>query len=187
MALTPENFLAALVGALLGPVVGVLPGLGPMGAMAMLLSFTVASKAIQWRRSCSPGYITGPCMAGRRRPSTNVPGESASVMTCLDGYQMARRGRAGAALSVAAIGTFFAGTVGVVGLMLFAPTIAQFALSFGPPEYFSLCLVGLFALSRVSGGSLWKGLVVWSWASLWERSAWNRSPGRAAMSSGSLR
>ncbi len=160
VALTPENFLAALVGALLGTVVGVLPGLGPMGAMAMLLSFTVALKA-ETALIILAGIYYGAMYGGSTTSILmNVPGESASVMTCLDGYQMARRGRAGAALSVAAIGSFFAGTVGVVGLMLFAPTIAQFALSFGPPEYFSLCLVGLFALSRVSGGSLWKGLVV---------------------------
>ena len=160
VALTPENFLAALVGALLGTVVGVLPGLGPMGAMAMLLSFTVALKA-ETALIILAGIYYGAMYGGSTTSILmNVPGESASVMTCLDGYQMARRGRAGAALSVAAIGSFFAGTVGVVGLMLFAPTIAQFALSFGPPEYFSLRLVGLFALSRVSGGSLWKGLVV---------------------------
>jgi putative tricarboxylic transport membrane protein len=154
------GFSVALVGALLGTVVGVLPGLGPMGAMAMLLSFTVALKA-ETALIILAGIYYGAMYGGSTTSILmNVPGESASVMTCLDGYQMARRGRAGAALSVAAIGFFFAGTVGVVGLMLFAPTIAQFALSFGPPEYFSLCLVGLFALSRVSGGSLWKGLVV---------------------------
>ncbi len=160
VALTPGNFLAALVGALVGTVVGVLPGLGPMGAMAMLLSFTVTLKP-ETALIMLAGIYYGAMYGGSTTSILmNVPGESASVMTCLDGYQMAKRGRAGAALSVAAIGSFFAGTVGVVGLMLFAPAMARFALRFGPPEYFSLCLVGLFALSRVSGGSLWKGLVV---------------------------
>jgi putative tricarboxylic transport membrane protein len=160
VALSLENFLAALIGALVGTVVGVLPGLGPMGAMALLLTFTVTLKA-ETALIMLAGIYYGAMYGGSTTSILmNVPGESASVMTCIDGYQMARRGRAGAALSIAAIGSFFAGTVGVVGLMLFAPAIAGFALTFGPPEYFSLCLVGLFALSRVSGGSFWKGLVV---------------------------
>ncbi|MBI3965409.1 MAG: tripartite tricarboxylate transporter permease, partial [Chloroflexi bacterium] len=90
----------------------------------------------------------------------NVPGEAASVVTAVDGYQMAQRGRAGAALAIAGIGSFIAGTIGVVGLMVFAPTIAQMALAFGPPEYFAIALLGLFALSRATGGSLWRCLFV---------------------------
>ena len=160
VALTPGNFLAALAGALIGTVVGVLPGLGPMGAMAMLLSVTMTMQP-ETALIMLAGIYYGAMYGGSTTSIlVNVPGESASVMTCLDGYQMARRGRAGAALTVAAVGSFFAGTIGVVGLMLFAPTIARFALNFGSPEYFTICLVGLFALSRVSGGSLWKGLVV---------------------------
>jgi putative tricarboxylic transport membrane protein len=90
----------------------------------------------------------------------NVPGEAASVITAIDGYQMARKGRAGAALAVAAIGSFIAGTCGVLGLMLFAPTLARFALAFGPPEYFAVALVGLMVLSRISVGSFWQALLV---------------------------
>jgi putative tricarboxylic transport membrane protein len=90
----------------------------------------------------------------------NVPGEAASVVTALEGYEMAKRGRAGAALAVSAVGSFVAGTLGVVGLMVAAPALARFALSFGPPEYFAIALLGLFALSRISGGSFWKGLMM---------------------------
>jgi putative tricarboxylic transport membrane protein len=88
----------------------------------------------------------------------NVPGEAASVVTCMDGYQMAKKGRAGAALAVAAVGSFVAGTLGVVALMLFAPTLSRFALAFGPPEFFTLGFLGLFTLARISGGTLMQGL-----------------------------
>jgi putative tricarboxylic transport membrane protein len=90
----------------------------------------------------------------------NVPGESTTVVTCVDGYQMAKKGRAGAALASAAVGSFVAGTLGVLGLMLFAPTLAKAALSFGPPEFFAIALLGLFTLSRIAGGPFWQSMVV---------------------------
>ncbi len=131
-----------------------------MGAMALLLSTTFALRP-ETAVIMLAGIYYGSMYGGSTTSVlVNVPGEAASVITAVEGYQMAKKGRAGHALAVAAIGSFFAGTVGILGLTLFAPTIAQLALSFGSPEYFAVALLGLIALSRVSGGSFWKGLVV---------------------------
>ncbi len=160
VAVTPANILAAFVGALVGTFVGVLPGIGPVGAMALLLSTTLTlppETAIIMLAGIYYGSMYG---GSTTSVLLNVPGEAASVITAVEGYQMAKKGRAGAALAVAAVGSFVAGSIGVIGLMLFAPTIAQAALSFGSPEYFAIALLGLLALSRVSSGSFWKGLVV---------------------------
>jgi putative tricarboxylic transport membrane protein len=159
IAMSPGNLVAGFIGALVGTFVGVLPGIGAVGAMALLLTATV-----QLRPETALIMLAGIYYGAMYGGSTtsilvNVPGEAAAVITAVDGYQMAKKGRAGAALAVAAVGSFFAGTVGVVGLMLFAPPLAQFALSFGPPEYFAIGLLGLVALSRVSSGSFWKGLL----------------------------
>src|SRR4030095_9423252 len=89
-----------------------------------------------------------------------IPGEAASVMTCIDGYEMTRKGRAGPALAIAAIGSYVAGTVSIVGLMLLAPPLASFALRFGPPEYFALLMLGLLVLAYMSGGSMLKSLAM---------------------------
>lgn len=160
VALAPENLLAALVGALAGTFVGVMPGLGPTGAMALLLPLTLGLRP-ETALIMLAGIYYGAMYGGSTTSIlVNVPGEAASVVTTVDGYQMARRGRAGAALAVVAVGSFIAGTLGVIGLMLFATTLAQFALSFGPPEYCAIALLGLFILSRLSGGSLWHGLMV---------------------------
>jgi putative tricarboxylic transport membrane protein len=159
VALTPENLLAALIGGLIGTFVGVLPGIGAVGAMAILLSTTSALRP-ETALIMLAGIYYGAMYGGSTTSIlVNVPGEAASIMTAVDGYQMARKGRAGAALSVSAVGSFIAGTIGVVGLMFFAPALAQSALAFGPPEYFMLALLGLMALSRVSGGSVWRGLL----------------------------
>jgi len=160
VALAWENLLAALTGATIGTLVGVLPGIGPIGAMALLLPATLGLRPETALVMLAAIYYGSMYGGSTTSILMNVPGETASVVTALDGYQMARRGRAGAALAVAAVGSFVAGTLGVVGLMLFAPALANFALAFGPPEYFALALVGLFVLSRVSGGSVWKGLLV---------------------------
>ncbi len=160
VALAWENLLAALTGATIGTLVGVLPGLGPIGAMALLLPATLGLRPETALVMLAAIYYGSMYGGSTTSILMNVPGETASVVTALDGYQMARRGRAGAALAVAAVGSFVAGTLGVVGLMLFAPALANFALAFGPPEYFALALVGLFVLSRMSGGSVWKGLLV---------------------------
>lgn len=160
IALSPSNFLAALVGALVGTFVGVLPGIGPVGAMALLLSTTLSLNPLTALIVLSGIYYGAMYGGSTTSILMNVPGEAASVVTCIDGYQMAKKGRAGAALTVSAVGSFVAGTVGIIGLMLFAPTIAKLALSFGSPEYFAICLLGLIALTRMSSGSFWKGLVV---------------------------
>ncbi len=160
VALAPQNLLAALLGAVAGTFVGVLPGLGPVGALALLLTATVKLRP-ETALIMLAGIYYGSMYGGSTTSIlVNVPGEAASVVTCIDGYQMARKGRAGAALAVSAVGSFVAGTVGILGLMLFAPLLADLALSFGPAEYAALCLLGLFALSRISSGSFWKGLVM---------------------------
>jgi putative tricarboxylic transport membrane protein len=160
VALTPGNLLAALIGSLIGTFVGVLPGLGPVGAMALLLSTTLTLKPVTAVIMLAAIYYGAMYGGSTTSILVNVPGESASVVTCFDGYQMAKRGRAGAALTIAAVGSFVAGSTGLIGLMLFAPTIANFALSFGSPEYTGICLLGLIALTRISSQSFWKGLIV---------------------------
>jgi len=154
VALAPANLLACFAGVLIGTVVGVLPGIGPIGAMALLLPSTFAltptSALIMFA-----GIYYGAMYGGSTSSIlVNVPGEAASVVTCLDGYQMARRGRAGAALAVAAVGSFVAGTLGVLGLVVVGVGLAGAALRFGPPEYCALTVMGLVVLSRLSGGSL---------------------------------
>jgi putative tricarboxylic transport membrane protein len=137
VALTPINLFWCLVGVVLGTVVGVLPGLGPAATIAMLLPLT-----LKMDHTTAIIALAGIFYGARYGGSTtsillNIPGESSSVVTCLDGYQMARQGRAGAALGISAISSFIAGTVGVLGLMLIAPPLARFALRFAPPEYFA--------------------------------------------------
>jgi len=156
------NLLAALVGALLGTVIGVLPGLGPVAGVALVIPLTYSLSPVTGLIALA-GIFYG-CMYGGSTTSVlvNIPGETASVVTCLDGYQMAMKGRAGAALAVVAIGSFVAGTLSVVGVMLFAPLLSNFAFSFGPAEFFALTSVGLVVLSRVSGGSFARSLFVTS-------------------------
>ena len=143
-----------MVGCVLGSVVGVLPGIGPVGAMALLLpiSFTLSpATAI----ILLAGIFYGAQYGGSTTAILiNIPGEATSVVSTLDGYQMTRRGRAGAALTVAAVGSFVAGTVSVILLMLVAPALADLAVKFGPPEFFAITAFGLMALSRLTGGSL---------------------------------
>jgi len=159
VALAPVNLMWCFVGVFLGTVVGILPGLGPAATIAMLLPLT-------YRMDPSGAIImlAGIYYGAKYGGSTtaillNVPGESASVVTCLDGYQMARKGRAGAALGIAAIASFVAGTAGVLGLMLIAPPIAKFALSFSSPEYFALMALGLALVSLLAGHSYLKALL----------------------------
>ncbi|MCL5109780.1 MAG: tripartite tricarboxylate transporter permease [Chloroflexi bacterium] len=150
----PQVMLALVAGVFLGTLVGVLPGLGPVGAMAILmpLSFQLDSTAAIILMA---GIFYGAQYGGSTTSIlVNIPGESTSVVTCLDGYQMTKRGRAGAALTVSAVGSFIAGTISVVLLMFFAPLLAQFALSFGAAEYFALTVFGLLVLSRLTGGAL---------------------------------
>jgi len=159
VALLPENILYAFVGSFLGTIVGILPGLGPAGAMAMILPavFTLhPASAIIMLASAYAGAMYG---GSTTSILLNVPGENASVVTCLDGYQMALQGRAGPALCIAAIGSFIAGTMGIAGLMLFGPIISKAALSFGSPEYFALMVFALSAVASLSGDTIVKGLL----------------------------
>jgi putative tricarboxylic transport membrane protein len=154
VALTPANLIACFVGVLIGTIVGVLPGIGPVGAMALLLPSTYALSPTTALIMLAGIYYGAMYGGSTTSILVNVPGEAASVVTTLDGYQMARKGRAGAALAVSAVGSFVAGSLGVVGLMLFAAWLADAALQFGPPEYFALSVTGLAVLSRLSGGSV---------------------------------
>ncbi len=156
----PGNLLSLAAGVFLGTVVGVLPGLGPIGAMAILLPLSFQLEATA-ALILMAGIFYGAQYGGSTTSILmNIPGESTSVVTCLDGYQMTKRGRAGAALTVSAVGSFFAGTVAVVLLMVFAPMLGQFALKFGPAEYFALTAFGLMVLSRLTGGGLAAALML---------------------------
>jgi putative tricarboxylic transport membrane protein len=151
ISLTPINILYCLAGAFVGQLVGVLPGIGAPTAVALLLPLTFSmnpTSAIIMFAGIYYGVAYGGTITS---VLINVPGESSTVMTCVDGYQMAQRGRAGAALSVAAIGSWIAGTISVALLMTMAPALATFALRFGPPEYFGLAMMS-FGLLTVFGG-----------------------------------
>jgi putative tricarboxylic transport membrane protein len=155
---TYQNLLAALAGALAGTVIGVLPGLGPVAGIAMILPITYSLDATAGIIMMA-GIFYGAMYGGSTTAVLiNMPGESASVMTCIDGYKLTKKGRAGAVLSIVAVGSFIGGTVSVAGVMLFAPMLGQFGILFGPAEFFALTAGGLMILSRISGGTLAAGL-----------------------------
>jgi putative tricarboxylic transport membrane protein len=159
VALTPFNVVMAIAGVTVGILIGALPGVGPPSGVAMLLPLTfgmdptsgIIMLAALYAGTMYGGTITAVLI--------NTPGESASVVTCLDGYQMALQGRAGPALGIAAIGSFIAGTIGVVLLMLVSPLLARWALSFGPPETFALMLLGLTTCTLLAGDEPLKGYI----------------------------
>ncbi|HSA71376.1 MAG TPA: tripartite tricarboxylate transporter permease [Burkholderiales bacterium] len=159
VALQPVNLLWCLVGVALGTVVGILPGLGPPATVAMLLPLTMLMNPASAMIMLAGIYYGAKYGGSTTSILLNVPGESASVVTCLDGYQMARKGRAGAALGIAAIASFIAGTVGVLGLMLVAPPLARMALAFSSPEYFGLMALGLTMVVLLAGRSMVKALL----------------------------
>ncbi len=159
-ALSPMNLLFATIGCVLGTLIGVLPGLGPAAGTALLIPITFKlepTSAIIMLAAIYYGAMYGGTITS---VLINVPGEAASVVTCLDGYEMAKQGRAGAALGIAAIGSFIGGTVATFGLVLVALPLTRFALKFGAPEYFSLLLVGLSLVMGLAGKSLVKALVM---------------------------
>jgi putative tricarboxylic transport membrane protein len=160
VAFTPANLMFCFLGALVGTLVGVLPGLGPVGAVAFLLSLTFKMEPASAIIMLAGIYYGAMYGGSTTSILVNIPGETASVVTCLDGYRMARQGRAGAALGIAAFGSFIAGTIGVIGLMFLAPLLGRAALSFGPPEYFALTLTGLTLVSYLSQGSMTKALIM---------------------------
>ncbi|MCL6639794.1 MAG: tripartite tricarboxylate transporter permease [Candidatus Rokubacteria bacterium] len=160
VALAPSVLLYAFVGCLIGTVVGVLPGVGPLAGISLLLPATFgldATRAIVMLAGIYYGAMYG---GSTTSILMRIPGEAASVMTCIDGYAMARRGRAGPALTIAAVGSYVAGTASVVALMVLAPPLASFALRFGPPEYFALLVLGLLVLAYMSSGSMLKALAM---------------------------
>jgi putative tricarboxylic transport membrane protein len=159
-SLTMVNLLACFIGALVGTIVGVLPGLGPTATMALMLPFTL-------KYSPETGLImmAGVWFGSQYGGSTtsilvNIPGEAASVVTCIDGYQMTKKGRAGAALALVAVGSFIAGTIGIIGLQFFAPILGNAALSFGPPEYLAFMVFALILLSNLSSDAPLKGFLM---------------------------
>ena len=155
---TSQNLLAALAGALAGTVIGVLPGLGPVAGIAMILPITYSLDATTGIIMMA-GIFYGAMYGGSTTAVLiNMPGEFASVMTCIDGYKLTKKGRAGAVLSLVAVGSFIGGTVSVAGVMLFAPALGKFGILFGPAEFFALTAGGLMILSRISGGTLAAGV-----------------------------
>ncbi len=158
--LQPVNLLFCFLGCLMGTLVGVLPGLGPTAAIALLLPNTFHVPPVTAIIMLAGIYYGAMYGGSTTSILVNIPGEAASVITCLDGYQMARKGRAGPALGMAAFGSFIAGTISIIGLMLVAPPLAKFALAFGPPEYFSLMLLGIIILIYLASGSILKALMM---------------------------
>ena len=160
VALQPANLFFCFMGVLIGTLVGVLPGLGPVAAMSLLLPTTFHLPPVAAVIMLSGIYYGAMYGGSTTSILVNIPGEAASVITCLDGYQMARKGRAGAALGIAAFGSFIAGTLSILGLMLLAPMLAEVALKFGPPEYFCLMLLGLVIVTFLAGSSMPKALMM---------------------------
>ncbi len=158
VAFTPENLTYAFIGCLLGTLVGVLPGLGPVPTIAMLLPITYVLPPTAGLIMLAGIYYGTQYGGSTTAILVNLPGETSAVVTVLDGHQMARNGRAGAALSLAAIGSFFAGSVATVLIAAFAPPLAEVAFAFGPAEYFSLMALGLIGAVVLASGSLPKAI-----------------------------
>jgi len=160
VALQPINFMFCFLGVFVGTLIGVLPGIGPVGTMAILLPITYGIPPTTAIIMLAGIYYGAQYGGSTTSILVNIPGEAASVITCLDGYQMARKGRAGSALGIAAFGSFIAGTFGVIGLQLLAPPLVSVALRFGPPEYFSLMILGFVVLTYLAQKSMAKALLM---------------------------
>ncbi|TCR62466.1 tripartite tricarboxylate transporter permease [Bosea sp. BK604] len=160
IAILPINLLYCFIGALVGTLIGVLPGIGPVATVAMLLPATFYLEPTSALIMLAGIYYGAQYGGSTTAILVNLPGENSSVVTCLDGYQMARQGRAGAALAVAALGSLFAGIVATFFIALFAPPLAAVALAFGPADYFSLMVLGLVAAIVLAQGSLVKALAM---------------------------
>jgi putative tricarboxylic transport membrane protein len=159
VALAPGSLFMCTLGVVLGTAIGVLPGLGPSATIAMLLPLTLKLDPTGAMIMLAGIYYGAKYGGSTTSILLNVPGENSSIVTCIDGYQMARKGRAGAALGMAAIASFIAGTFGVVALMLIAPPLAQVSLAFSAPEYFALMVLGLSMVVLLAGESLVKALL----------------------------
>ncbi len=160
IALMPVNLLYCFFGVFTGTLIGVLPGIGPIATISLLLPITFKMTHIQALIMLSGIYYGAMYGGSTTSILVNIPGEAASVVTCFDGYQMARKGRAGPALGIAAFSSFIAGCLSVIGLMLLAPTLAKFALRIGPPEFFSLLCMGLTFVIYLSSGDVIRALMM---------------------------
>ena len=158
--LTPANLYYCFLGSLIGTLVGVLPGLGPLGALALLLPVTFTLTPVAGMAMLAAIFYGAMYGGSTTSVLVNIPGEAASVVTCLDGYQMARQGRAGAALGMAAMGSFIAGTLSLVAMTFFAPSLSALAIRFGPPENCALMVLGLVCTLFMIQGSKVKGLLM---------------------------
>jgi len=160
VALQPLNFMFCFLGVFIGTLIGVLPGIGPVGTMAILLPVTYGIPPTTAIIMLAGIYYGAQYGGSTTSILVNIPGEAASVVTTLDGYQMAKNGRAGPALGIAAFGSFIAGTIAVIGLQLLAPPLVTVALRFGPPEYFSLMILGFVILTYLAQKSMAKALMM---------------------------
>ena len=160
VAFTPINLLYCLLGCILGTLIGVLPGIGPVATIAMLLPATYALPPVSALIMLAGIYYGAQYGGSTTAILVNLPGESSSVVTVIDGYQMARKGRAGPALAAAGLGSFFAGSVGTLILAAFAPPLTEVAFKFGPAEYFSLMILGLIGAVVLASGSLLKAIAM---------------------------
>ncbi|MDI3382802.1 tripartite tricarboxylate transporter permease [Xenophilus aerolatus] len=160
VAFTFQNLVYAFVGCLLGTLIGVLPGIGPVATIAMLLPATYALPPVSALIMLAGIYYGAQYGGSTTAILVNLPGESSSVVTVIDGYQMARKGRAGPALAAAGLGSFFAGCVGTIILAAFAPPLTELAFKFGPAEYFSLMILGLIGAVVLASGSLLKAITM---------------------------
>jgi putative tricarboxylic transport membrane protein len=160
VALQPSNLFVCFVGVFVGTLIGVLPGIGPVGTMSLLLPATFQLSPVAAIIMLAGIYYGAQYGGSTTSILVNIPGEASSIVTCLDGYQMARKGRAGPALGMAALGSFAGGVFATIGLMLLAAPLAEAALSFGPPEYFALMCAALVVLTFLSRGSMYKSLMM---------------------------
>ena len=158
VAMSAQNLFYCFIGCLLGTLIGVLPGIGPVATIAMLLPITFNLPPIPALIMLAGIYYGASYGGSTTAILVNLPGESSSVVTCIDGYQMGRQGRAGPALAIAALGSFFAGCVGTVLIALFGPPLAELAFEFGAAEYFSMMVLGLIAAVVLASGSLVKAV-----------------------------
>lgn len=160
VAFTPVNLYYCFIGVLIGTLVGVLPGIGPVAAISLLLPTTYHAPPVASIIMFAGIYYGAMYGGSTTSILVNIPGEAASIITCLDGYQMALHGRAGPALGISAFGSFIAGTLGIMGLMCIAVPLSDFALRFGPPEYFSLMILGLMILAFLASASMVRALMM---------------------------
>ncbi len=160
VAFSLQNLLYCLIGVSVGTLIGVLPGIGPLGTIAILMPITYSVSPVGALIMLAGIYYGAQYGGSTTAILVNLPGETSAVVTCIDGYQMARQGRAGPALAIAAIGSFFAGTVGTLLIAVAGPPLADIALKFGSPEYFSLMLMGLVAAAVLAEGDIVKSLAM---------------------------